>query len=300
MSTPPDQGHRLVLEPTTGRPVLLAPQRHERPFLTSAAGTAACPFCPGHETATPPEVFALRTPATAPDTPGWTVRVVPNKYPANDHHEVIVESDRHVEQAGDLDAAAWAQVVSVWQQRIAALEARPGVRCAFLFKNVGTLAGASIPHTHSQILGLDRIPPRLETERERARAAGSCPFCRTLEDADRQGRVVVAGTGHTALAPDPPKLPYETWILPHRCDEDFLQTDARALAATLQTLFARLRDVLGAPAFNLWLHRIPGERFHWHFELQPRTGQVAGLELGADMYMNSLPAAAAAARLRNG
>lgn len=298
---PPHGDSRPVqrVDPTTGRPILMAPQRRFRPFLTGhGAASAPCPFCPGNEAATPPEVDACRADGSAPDHPGWRVRAFANKYPANDHHEVIAESARHCEQPGDLDVADWVEVVAMWQRRIRALERAPGVRCAFLFKNVGALAGASIEHNHSQVIGLDGPPPRLLLERDAARALARCPWCATLAGAAAEGRLVAASARHAVLVPDPPKLPYETWLLPVACDDDFLGTDRASLAQALHALFCAVLSALDRPAFNLWLHRLPGEPFHWHFELQPRTGTLAGLELGGDMYINSLRAAEAAARLR--
>ena len=284
---------RLV-DPTTGRPILMAQKRQQRPFLTGAhRSEAACPFCPGAEDQTPPEIDRIDG-----DDGRWDARAFANKYPASRWHEVIAEGAVHEEQAGRLDARTWARVVQMWQRRIAALEAQPDVGCAFLFKNVGAPAGASIAHSHSQILGLPEPPPRLLLEQRVAQDLGRCPWCEDLQNAHAEGRVVVAGPNHVALCPNPPKLPNETWVLPRRCDDDFLATDPAALGQTLQRLFAALDRALSAPAFNLWLHRLPGAAFHWHFELQPRTGQLAGLELGGDMYINSFPADAAAARMR--
>lgn len=287
-----------AIDPTTGRPILLAPQRQHRPMLTATESKAAdCPFCAGNEAETPPEIMALRAAGAPPDSPGWTVRVVPNKYPANAHHEVIIVGGDHCEQPADVAADDWAEVIGVWQQRIRALEARPGVACAFLFKNVGRFAGASIPHCHSQLLGLDRPPPRLDLELAHTSQLTACPWCQAIDKATAQQHVLATGPHHLALLPDPPKLPFEMWLLPRRCDDDFLQTDASSLATVLYESFRIVHDRLDRPAFNLWLHRLPGERFHWHFELQPRTGQVAGLELGGDMYINSIPTAEAARRL---
>ncbi len=290
---------RLVIDPTTGRPILLAPVRQSRPFFTGPnAVNAACPFCPGQEHRTPPAIDCWRAQAGGHDQPGWRVRAFPNKYPASEHHLVIAEGEDHREQPGDLDVTLWEQVITVWQRRIRALEAIPGIGCAFLFKNVGMPAGASIEHCHSQLLGLAEPPPRLLLERSHARALGPCPWCTTIASAGTDGRLIAATKDHVVLAPDPPKLPYETWLLPRRCDDDFVTTDTASLAALLHGLFVAVRDALARPAFNIWLHRLPGEHFHWHFELQPRTGQLAGLELGGDMYINSLPAAPAAQRLR--
>lgn len=296
---------RTVVDPTTGRPILMAPQRQQRPMHTGARAVAKpCPFCAGNESATPPELDAERDPGARADGPGWVARAFANKYPASLHHEVIAEGGRHTEHPCDLDLATWRRCVVLWQRRITALEARPDVACAYFFKNVGAAAGASIAHNHSQVLGLAELPPRLVLERDRT-AAGACPWCATLASAHADGRLVFADDRHAVLAPDPPKLPFETWLVPWRCGGDFVTADADSVAKSLHVLFAALGAALDRPACNLWLHRVPaalaGARpFHWHFELQPRTGQLAGLELGGDMYINSMPAATAAARLRAG
>lgn len=301
MSDVDDSGPRTVVDPTTGRPILMAPLRQRRPMFTGAqAGAGTCPFCPGQEGRTPPEVDAVRDPGSAVDGAGWTARAFANKYPANDHHEVLAEGRLHHEQPGDLDVATWRDALLLCRRRMRAIESVPGIACAYWFKNVGALAGASIAHNHSQILGLPELPPRLALELRTARTRAQCPWCATLATAACEQRLVLATAHHAVVAPEPPKLPHETWLLPRRCDDDFLTTDLDSLAEALHGLFTAVARGLGRPAFNLWLHRIPGERFHWHIELQPRTGQMAGLELGGDMYINSMPAAASAALLRAG
>ena len=292
---------RTVVDPTTGRPILMAPRRQQRPMHTGQQTSASrCPFCQGHEADTPAEVAAMRADGSAADTPGWTARAFPNKYPANAHHEVIAEGPQHCEQPGDLGVGVWRDSLALGRERIEALEARPGIACAYWFKNVGAAAGASIAHNHSQVLGLPALPPRLQLEQAAARALGHCPWCASLASAEAQARLVFRSAQHAVLVPDPPKLPNETWLVPVRCDDDFLHTDLDSLATALHALFAAVAHGLARPAFNVWLHRIPGARFHWHLELQPRTGQMAGLELGGDMYINSVPAATSAAKLRAG
>jgi len=289
---------RCIVDPSTGRPILMAELRQQRPIYTApGAADRPCPFCPGQEVQTPPEVAAVRTQGR-PDTPGWSVRAFANKYPAAKHHEVIAEGAVHREQPAELPPAFWRSAIPVWQQRIAALEVLPGVRCAYLFKNVGGLAGASIAHNHSQLIGLSDLPPRIALELAQAARLGYCPVCATMADAG--SRVVSEGPAHVALCPDPPKLPFETWLVPREHADDFLHTDVDSLAQVMHGLFTAVQHGLGSPPFNVWLHRAPGESFHWHFELQPRTGHLAGLELGGDMYINSMPAASAAARLRAG
>lgn len=287
---------RQLLDPTTGRPVLMSPVRQRRPMHTAPNARARpCPFCPGHEDQTPPETD--RTPA---NSDSWCGRAFPNKYPASRHHEVIAEGGAHFEQPADLDVATWREVLALWQRRITALEARDEVRCAYLFKNVGALAGASIAHNHTQLIGLAELPPRLQLEQEQAARLGTCPWCATMATAASDGRLVFDSTAHVVLAPDPPKLPNETWLLPRACDDDFLATDLESLAEALHAMFRAVAAGLGQPAFNCWLHRVPGAGFHWHLELQPRTGQMAGLELGGDMYINSFLPAESAAKLRRG
>jgi UDPglucose--hexose-1-phosphate uridylyltransferase len=284
-----------AIEPTTGRPVLQAPQRQRRPKLAQDPSAGPCPFCPGAEQETPPELDAVRSEASS----SWRVRAFPNKYPAAAHHEVVAEGALHCQQPGELDPSTWADAIVLWQRRIRELERRPGVACAFLFKNVGAAAGASIVHNHSQIIGLPELPPRLRLEQERAAALERCPWCAALEHAEAQGRMIVRTAAHAVIAPEVPRLPHETWLAPLDCSDDFGSTDVASLASALHQLFRAVQVGLGEPAFNLWLHRIPTSSFHWHFELQPRTSQLAGLELGGELSINSVPPAQSAARLRH-
>ena len=296
---------RTVIDLTTGRPILLAPHRQKRPMHTGDNKTdKRCPFCGGNEDDTPQVIDVEPKAGTATDTDGWRVRAFANLYPATAHHEVIAEGPKHNEHPCDLDAATWRDAVMVWRRRIMAMEGLPDVACAFLFKNVGARAGASIAHNHSQIIGLEILPPRLELERAQQRLHGKCLICANLEDATQ--RIIVDTKGYVALAPATPKLPFETWLLPRNCHADFFTADPTALGHALHLWLKAVAHGLDRPACNLWLHRVPvpllnkGEHFHWHFELQPRTGQLAGLELGADMYINSVPAEVTAARLREG
>lgn len=301
MTEDPGQGaFRLAHDPSTDRPILVAPSRRERPLLTVAGrdGADACPFCAGSEASTPAEVDAVRADGTAPNEPGWRVRAFPNLYPACRWHEVVAEGAEHRTQPGALGPELWRDALAVYRRRILHLEAQPDVRCAFWFKNVGRSAGASIAHSHSQILGLPMLPPRLVEELTRFRHHGS-GVTAELDRAAREGRMIHASDRFALFSPRDPRLPFETWLAPFDPDDDF---DAGAhdaeLGEMLAHLFRAFDRAFDGPAFNMWLHRVPGERFHWHFEAQPRTGQLAGLELGADMYINSMPADEAAGRLR--
>jgi len=293
---------QVVPDPTTGRPILLAPQRQQRPMHTGSKKVEArCPFCIGNEEDTPPERDAVR------DADGrWIVRAFENKYPATLHHEVIAEGPEHDEHPCDLDLQTWRAALELWRRRVQVMEGQHGLAHAFLFKNVGARAGASIAHNHSQVIGLEQLPPRLQLELAQQRDAGACGVCASLTTAQSEDRQVFANDAFAVFSPDPPKLPFETWLAPRDCGSDFFDADLDALAEAMRAWFAALDRGLDRPACNLWLHRIrseqlrDGEGFHWHFELQPRTGQLAGLELGGDMYINSVPAQLTAQRLRDG
>ncbi len=291
----------IVTDPTTGRPILMAPKRRDRPHLAGRESTAGiCPMCPGHEAETPPEVDAVREEGTAPNQPGWRVRAVPNLYPAAPFHEVVVEGPVHESRPAQLSTELWGEALEVYRRRIAFMEAQDDVRMAYWFKNVGVHAGASIAHNHTQILGLPMLAPRLELELACSRAQ-ACVWCEEIRTAEAAGRMITLGERFAALAPRAPKLPFETWLVPVDHDTDFAdETITEDLARSLHTLFGAVDRGLEEPPFNIYLHRIPGEAFHWHFELQPRVGNVAGLELGGDMYINMIPPEESAERIRSG
>ncbi|MGH7635555.1 MAG: DUF4931 domain-containing protein, partial [Gemmatimonadaceae bacterium] len=133
--------------PITGDPVILAPEREERPNVFDGA---PCPFCPGAEDQTPPEIDR--------DGDPWRIRVFPNRYPPTEHAEVVVESDDHYAEFDSLDADHARRAVEITFARYRALAAKAAYVC--IFKNHGRLAGASIPHLHSQLAGLPFVPQR--------------------------------------------------------------------------------------------------------------------------------------------
>lgn len=285
--------HQVLFDPSTGRPILMAPRRHRRPRDTGTdiAAEKDCPFCAGHEHQTPPEV----------DRTGdadWTARAFPNKYPACRWHEVVAEGPAHTSHPAELPADVLKDTLALWRRRIRFMESQEDVQCAFLFKNVGYEAGASIDHNHTQLLGLPMLPPRLTLELQQYRRDPDL-YLKEIDSAHAQARVIFAGKHHVVLSPAAPKLPYETWLLPRSATDDFLEEDNTAdLVACLSAHFRAVAGGLDTPPFNSYLHRVPGEAFHWHIELQPRTGTIAGLELGGDMSINSVTGEECAQLLR--
>jgi len=251
--------------PITGDPVILAPDREERPNVYEGA---PCPFCPGAEESTPPEI--------ARDGEPWRVRVFTNKYPATENHEVIVETPRHDEGFEALEPEHAARAVEVMFERYRALRGPAPYVC--LFKNHGRAAGASIPHAHSQIVGTPFIPLRVAREGEAF--AKRCRLCAM------ETHPLIAESDHFRwLAPLGATMAYQQWIVPkaHGNEVD----EPRELAALLQDAARAMLSV--ADAYNWAFVNFPQEeRGHWYVELAPRVAVVAGFELGTGTFINTI------------
>jgi UDPglucose--hexose-1-phosphate uridylyltransferase len=276
----------LRRDPVSGRLVVVAPQRSKRPgarfrrlpLEVTADEVAACPFCAGHEERTPAE--SLRLP---PGRDDWQVRVVPNLYPAFAGQEVVIHTPRHCRFLAELSDDEVALVAEAWQARAAT---RSGYLHAFV--NEHAAAGASLPHTHSQLVWLAAAPPEVERELR----AASCAVCEppggdALLVAERDGVVLRAAWAG--------RMPYELFVAPAEHEPDPWRS--RHLAAALQLGvegLRRLHAVEGPCPMNLWLH----ESAHWHIEVVPRLTILGGIELGAGYFVNPLPPEAAAAALR--
>jgi UDPglucose--hexose-1-phosphate uridylyltransferase len=284
----------LRVDPLSGRLVAIAPGRRTRPGAEAARiepvtqeELDSCPFCEGREGQTPPEVFALPFGDREPDTPGWRVRVVPNLYPAFERQEVVVHSPQHVRTFADLTDEDIALVTEAWIARESSA-APPGSYLLPLI-NEGRAAGASLPHSHSQLVWLPEPPPAIQAEQPDGLAE-------LFESAREQDLIVNTADDLVAFCHPVGRLPYETVIMvTDSVFEPFDSTLAAALRL-LRDLVARLRDVEGPVAWNAWLHH--GNDTPWHIELVPRLSALAGIELGAGIYVNTLAPEQAAAALR--
>jgi UDPglucose--hexose-1-phosphate uridylyltransferase len=275
---------------------VIAPARARRPGIERAtveppsqAELDECPFCEGREDRTPPETYALAPKGRQPDTPGWQVRVVPNLYPALERQEVVVHTPRHARSLGELDEAEVAAVASALHQRREAARAEGFAYVQFVL-NEGRQAGASLPHSHTQLFWLREPPPAVLEELSRLEE-GRCALCEVLHADDLE----IALRGDVALLAAPAgRAPYELLIAPRDHFAEPGEEGLAAAASLLRDAIRRLHDVEGPVPLNAWLHT----GAHWHIELVPRLTVFAGLELGAGIYVNSLPPAEAAARLR--
>lgn len=260
-------------DPMTGRWVAVAPVRAGRPGADAPAADerAACPFCAGREDRTPPETLRVGDGPT-----GWDVRVVPNLYPALERHEVVIHGPQHAHSVGELDDSTLDLVAEAWQRR-----ARDAGGICFPLLNEGHDAGSSLRHSHSQLAWLPAPAPAVVAER------GLPEVIEVLE----QG-------GVTAGCPVASRVPYEVLIAPTRGEPDGLRSDLLAPALrVLAELVRRLQRIRGEELvpLNAWLHDGP----EWHLELFPRTTRLAGLELGAGVYIDAVSPEDAAGALRS-
>jgi UDPglucose--hexose-1-phosphate uridylyltransferase len=319
------------VDPLSGRRAILAAARDERPGGELRADPPAPidpgsdPFAPGHEAETPPELYALRPAGGPPDGPGWTVRVVPNLYPALDGasptpepdsnpalftaiaatgcHEVIVNAPASVTSLADLDADQVAAAVGVWGER---MRVHAGAACRHLIVNERTEAGASLPHTHAQLYALDFVPAAVARERERFGAYATRTMGQNLqadlvqEEVRRRARVVAIDDDAVLLAPYASILPYQLMLVPRRPRARF-EDDGPTGAGLLHDGLRRLARLLGAsPPLNLWVRTAPrgADHFSWRIDILPRLAHLAGLELGTGVHLNSVAPERAAAELR--
>jgi UDPglucose--hexose-1-phosphate uridylyltransferase len=280
--------------------VAVAPARASRPGAKSGEldppsedELLSCPFCEGREDRTPPEVLVLGAPAgREPNAPGWRVRVVPNLYPAFAGQEVVVHGPEHRRSLAELDDDLLALVAEAWRLRALARR-EEGLTHLQALVNEGREAGASLAHSHSQLVWLPEDPPFVVAE-----AGDPCRICALIrQEREEETRVVAERDGLVLLCPWAGRAPYELLIAPVEHERDGFDSTLLAPALSLAAEgLRRLHAVEGPRPANIWLHN----GTHWHLELLPRLTVLAGLELGAGVYLNPLPPEQAAASLREG
>lgn len=326
----------LRKDSVTRRWVIIATERAARPSdfpktPPEPDTSATCPFCEGHEEKTPPEIAAIRRPGTGANTPGWQVRVVPNKYPALriegstavttdgmfesmggvGAHEVIVETPNHQSHPGVMTLGQLASVLWMYRERYRDLDGDDRFKYLLLFRNHGRSAGASLTHPHSQLIALPIVPKRAIEELEGAQQyfarEGGCVYCDVLQQELRaQTRVVWQNDEFVAFAPYAAWCAFELWILPKTHVASFGEiqdSQLLPLAEVLHQVLGRLHACLGNPPYNYVIHTAPyddkvGHFYHWHFEVLPRLSHVAGFEWGSGFYINTVPPEDAARYLR--
>jgi len=326
----------LRKDPITNRWVIISTDRAKRPtdFVRESVeirGKGFCPFCYGNEGKTPPELLAYGRNGSGANSPGWTVRVVPNKFPALGiegeldragdglfdrmngvgAHEVIIETPDHNATLARLSEGAIQGVLEAFRDRVLDLKNDKRFRYILIFKNHGEAAGASLEHTHSQLIALPIVPKRVREEVDNARKyyedKERCIFCDMIRQEREEGaRVIVETPEFICLAPYAPRFPFEMWIMPKQHSSSIENNQSPmfgALARALKDSLMRLETVLDNPAYNLMVHTSPlGEEsnphYHWHIEVMPKLTKVAGFEWGSGFYICPTPPEESARFLR--
>lgn len=290
--------------------------------------SAFCPFCEGNECATPPEILAFREGQGGPDGKGWLVRTIPNKFSAFEmkdeleekqdgiysilsglgKHEVIIETPQHDEEFHDLGLERIGMIVSTFIQRYKALMSDNRIKYIQIYKNKGMFGGASLRHSHSQIIGFPFVPgenrclPRYYLDK------GSCLICDMLkQEKESRVRIVFEGECFVALCPYASRFPYETWIVPKRHTEHFGQLneeEEKELAWFCKKLSTAIVHALGNPSYNFMINNAPVNSpyepgYHWYMEFSPRLLVASGVEIATGVYINPMAPEMAAPVLRS-
>jgi len=327
----------LRKDPVTGRWVIISTERRKRPSdfrldPVRPGPDPACPFCEGHEHMTPREILAYRRNGNAPNQPGWDLRVVPNQFPVLrvegsldrqgeglfdkmngiGAHEVIIETPRHEDTLATMSDNAVEQVLWSFRERVQDLNQDTRFRYIIIFKNHGAAAGASLDHSHSQLIALPIVPREVRDEVDGARqhytTKERCVFCDIIHQDSTDGRRVIAENADiVAIAPYAPRFPFETWLLPKRHQSLFEEAprhEYASLARLLGDMLRRMNRALVSPPYNLLIHSAPivepaSDYYHWHVEIIPKLTKVAGFEWATGFYLNPTAPEEAAQVLRD-
>lgn len=320
----------LRKDPIIGRWVIISTERGKRPsdFYASnkVSATGGCPFCEENENKTPPEIFSFRSAHSHENEPGWDVRVVPNKFPALriegdmekmgvgmydkmngiGAHEVIIETPDHYKRMHEHTPESLAKVFEAYKIRLQDLKKDKRFKYILIFKNEGELAGASLSHSHSQLIATPVTPKRVHEEligaQEYYHYKDRCVFCDIIrEEQNQKIRVVYENAGFISFCPFASRFPFEIWVMPKRHNPDFENVaieEMPVLADMMITTLAKLAKALNNPQFNYILHTGPvrwprsgywttlDDDFHWHIEIMPRLTRLAGFEWGTGFYNN--------------
>jgi UDPglucose--hexose-1-phosphate uridylyltransferase len=328
----------IRLDPMTARWVIISSEKDLGPdgydIESPVIKGGTCPFCVGNEKMTPPEVDADRKQGTGPDTPGWATRTVPNKFPALKNepelkrtgvgmfdmmngigeHEVIIEGTDHNKQLADLDVEQIKKVIYVYKRRSIALSKDDRFKYVLIFKNYGLAAGASLEHSHTQLISLPVVPKRVMEELECAHRyydyKERCVFCDILnQELEYRHREICENDDFVAFCPFASRSPFEIFIISKRhmpYFNDIDESQISNLAVILKEVLLRVKKAIHDPPYNFIIHTTPlngngdiQNYYHWHIELMPKLSKIAGFEWGSGFYINPTSPETASRYLRD-
>ena len=318
----------LRQNPATKEWVIIASERSKRPEDVHGPSTSApsdksnCPFCVGNEYMTPGEILAYRTYGTKIDSPGWWLRIVPNKYSAlvprgkaernkiNDfftymdglgQHEVIIESPDHDINIAVMEQKQVEEIFLAYRERYLTLSKDPRFEMVIIFKNHGVAAGTSLFHPHSQIVSTPITPAHVRHRLEEAMHYfddnGKCVYCDMLaKEKQFKERVIMETDNFLVFEPFASRSPFETWILPKKHASSFghiTEEQTKELGFAMRSTLHRLYLTLNNPDYNYIIasspiHEETLEYYHWNIQIIPRVSSMAGFELGSGIYINTV------------
>ncbi len=311
-------------DPIIGRWVIISTERGKRPsdFIKSEKDIddiSSCPFCWGNEKFTPPEILSFRQAGTQKDSPGWWVRVIPNKFPALrvegnvtrnaegiydkmsgiGAHEVIIETNYHDKDLFQIEDKLAEDIFRAYKERIVDLKRDIRFEYILIFKNHGSNAGATLSHSHSQLIALPMVPIRIKQELLGSKAyfdyKERCVFCDIVAyELKNPDRLIAENEDFIAICPYASRFPFEVWVLPKRHDpmyEDIQEGEIKSLTQIMKSVNKKLNIALENPAYNYLLHTSPLKssnlsHYHWHIEIMPKLFGVGGFEWGTGFYIN--------------
>lgn len=315
----------LRLDPMTARWVIISTEKDLGPggydIESPVIEGGVCPFCAGSEKMTPPEVDADRPAGSKPDTPGWETRTVPNKFPALKNepdidrtgvgmfdmmngvgeHEVIIEDRDHNKHLADLDIDQIKKVINVYKKRSITLGNDERFKYVLIFKNYGLAAGASLEHSHTQLISLPVVPKRVMEELECTHKyfdyKERCLFCDIIkQEQEYCHREICENNDFVAFSPFASRSPFEISIIPKVHQAYFSDIEDKQIESfswILKEILMRMKKALNNPPYNFIVHTTPlngnddvQEYYHWHVEIMPKVNRIAGFEWGSGFYIN--------------
>lgn len=280
-----------------------------------------CPFCPGNEDKTPPAVAVYTDHGIFADgierIRNWRARVFPNLFaamvpdpetptgewialPGHGFHEVIVDSPDHWDSAADFSEDHMELILRVYKDRYSHYRYMSDINYISIFKNRGDAAGASLSHTHSQVIAIPIMPPLMKKEVAAISSASFCQYCNIAERELASSRLIAQNDHWILIAPFYSIAPYETWILPKKHIsnlEDINEGQLKSLARILSDALRRIKSLLDDPPYNYMMFQLPFD-YHLNIRIQPAISKIAGFERGTGIYINPVPPEQAAEELR--
>ncbi|WP_321417696.1 DUF4931 domain-containing protein [uncultured Methanomethylovorans sp.] len=305
---------------------IIAAGRGKRPSDFSSSpevqNATSCVFCAGKEDMTPPAMAVYKDGKIFQDSKdelirNWQIRCIPNLYPAlgpegadspcqsgYGFHEVIIETPQHEKRLTNFTDEEMYLLMKAYRDRVLHYWKQPQIRYVSLFKNWGKQAGASLEHTHSQLIALPLIPPSIKRETDIIQAKGECPYCDIVHMESSNERFIYENKYFIAFAPYCSKVPFEIWFLPKEhvshlgeMSEDMLHS----LGVAIRYVLSRIEKVLASPSYNyMFFQLLNDDSYHLNIRLQPVTSKMAGFEKNTDIFINTMPPEKAAEYLNNG